>query len=128
VLAWLIISLPESALFPISGWKLDDIGTLFLCYYALMLPLPLTLVFRNDQFKPPFVFLPIGGGMLFGGALFPYDTFRGVHTTAEPNGFELRVSADGASAYFYGDAVAHGHMTAAEYKRLRDTISDLENA
>ena len=67
----------------------------------------------HRQGSEPFIFMDIDEGMLFGGALFTYETLVDIRPTERRNGFEL---------YHRGKKAALGRMLPNDMKHLQDMI------
>ncbi|MDR1693027.1 MAG: hypothetical protein LBR72_06670 [Oscillospiraceae bacterium] len=83
----------------------------------LLVFMPLNLLSSAEYSNRLYVPLNPDEGMLFGGALFSYDTLRGFRSNSDGSGFTLT---------YDGREVAKGHMLAYDQNKLLDVLKSLE--
>jgi hypothetical protein len=87
-----------------------------LFYWALMLLAVVVNVYPAEK-ACPYIFFGAESGMVFGGALFPYEALRGIKFGSSGGEFEL---------FHEGKLVAKGVMLADDRYHLQDMHSELK--
>ncbi len=107
------------SLYQLIGRKTSDVNSITVLTSGITLQFIYTVVSFYNSLYRPFVFFGRDEGMLFGGALFRYETLSGFTPTGEGNGFVLN---------YGGKEVARGNMLLYDQNRLQEMLESRDRA